>query len=281
MIVSVILHWIARLTAFAPAMLFAIIMSGCSGSGSDGNNKSGGSVQTVVHDDGFVEQMAYSTGIADSAQYLTLNIDWGLQSIGKYDIAWWGKTGYQNDLNDGSKKIQEFTQTLKEYKQRNQACRADENNPDGKCYTVLKHRNNGAGAEILGCPDNTALEFNSLRYGYYCGADHPVQDVTPFNHSKQPLDPVDYCCRLHDDATWADDEAGKACGMMLCLQSAEATSGLFSTIMGETGRARQCWFDMSSKICRGAGDLTPPGTVSPVNAPIKIPNPAPPFEPAP
>jgi hypothetical protein len=143
----------------------------------------------------------------------------------------------------------------------------------------LKHKNWGVGEEIAGCATHPSYkpEFDTLRYGYYCGAGHPSQDVTAFNYPKQPLDPVDYCCRLHDDGAWADDAVGMACGMKLCLKNAAATPGLSKTAMGETERARQCWYDMADTICPSGGTLAAPAPARYLDAPIRNPNPPPPF----
>jgi hypothetical protein len=115
-----------------------------------------------------------------------------------------------------------------------------------------------------------------LKYGWYCGKDRPLDRENPDGSlirgtamKAMELDPVDYCCRLHDKNLFDDREfplLGKpnslspinACGFVMCLASARAWPRDPATYFPQVERARQKMYNWSKALCPGIQPPNPP-----------------------
>jgi hypothetical protein len=96
------------------------------------------------------------------------------------------------------------------------------------------------------------------RYGYYCGGGYP--NFAPFtSKAPEPLDSVDYCCRLHDAGVWEravpNGEGGivdgdNQCGMAMCLSKASGSANVMAQ-MPDVEEARQYWYSGAALACAG------------------------------
>lgn len=134
---------------------------------------------------------------------------------------------------------------------------------DRKCYPKLELANeldpnppifDEAGRQIL------------HRYGYYCGGGFGA------DHNEEPLDGVDYCCKLHDEGAWGGQgEIGRnECGIAMCL-SVVTVFGT-SSLPADVEEARQHWYGGGSDggaalICRSES----PDSGLPWDAPEPVP----------
>lgn len=130
---------------------------------------------------------------------------------------------------------------------------------DRKCYPTLTFPPHGLQESVVGPAGFSALH----RYGYYCGG-----GITPFRPfaagAPEPLDGVDYCCRLHDAQAWGlfalPSSFPSECGIAMCLSKA---SGLPANVIAQlplVEAARQFWYDGAALVCGGnqSNDAQPP-----------------------
>lgn len=157
-----------------------------------------------------------------------------------------------------------YTITVAEYEERKRKCYEDYNvlHPalnnydapgfpqreytiqDRKCYPRLEwvYYN-----DPTAVPDPVATQVLQ-RYGYYCGGGYGggtgVSGYQPpiFNIIKpEPLDGLDYCCRLHDAQTWGGQgDYSNECGMAMCVS--QVTMFGLSALPADVEEARQYWF---------------------------------------
>jgi len=102
-----------------------------------------------------------------------------------------------------------------------------------------------------------------LNYGWYCGAGRPLVGFTDEN---PVLDPVDYCCVLHDRQIWAtvpefvrDDpstyipyaeaQARNACGVVMCMSQATGFPADITRRLPYVERARRQMYNKASIAC--------------------------------
>ena len=122
---------------------------------------------------------------------------------------------------------------------------------DRKCYPSLQEAN--ALEEVIEGPiAQQVLE----RYGYYCGGGFP-DGFGPFSvNAPEPLDSVDYCCRLHDAGTWAGHgRSSNECGMVMCLYHATVWPSGLEAQLEDSETSRQHWHDGAATACPNNGLL--------------------------
>lgn len=152
--------------------------------------------------------------------------------------------------------VRPYTTTITEYEARRRQCEQDYNelydadtweNPvtgwtyhfqDRKCYPTLQLANN-LQESTVGDP---AAQQVLQRYGYYCGGGFGAQTATFGSDAPEPLDGVDYCCRLHDDQVWRYEgkKESNECGIAMCLR--QATVKGIAALPPDVEEARQHWY---------------------------------------
>jgi hypothetical protein len=135
---------------------------------------------------------------------------------------------------------------------------------DRKCYPAPVDRPNGFVEPPGGVVDPVADQALH-RYGYYCGGGFPGDGMYTWDaKAPEPLDGVDYCCKLHDASTWGTSTSTfshpSECGILMCLSKA---SGLPASVMAQlpdVEAARQDWYDGAAAACFGihSYDAQPP-----------------------
>jgi len=104
---------------------------------------------------------------------------------------------------------------------------------------------------------SAVLKYNG-RYGYYCGKDFPAELGAFWNQMPEPLDGVDYCCRLHDDNAWSIAGYDDECGILMCLSKASGNPATVMASIPDVEEARKYWYDGATSACpRGQLDLPP------------------------
>lgn len=147
------------------------------------------------------------------------------------------------------------------YKDRYAECVSDfnkPNEPDGnrKCYPRVTLHDyqilNGDVFTYRCAEQNNLIEFNRMRYGYYCGKGHGDSADAP---KPRPMDAVDACCRMHDLQKWAaiGPESNEE-GIVMCLSMAKSSpTNLLSTPEAALiEESRQCWYDHARWIIAGS-----------------------------
>ena len=94
------------------------------------------------------------------------------------------------------------------------------------------------------------------------GKPFPLDGVEAGWLSNPKLDPVDFCCRLHDRNLF-DPERGaasplNACGFALCLHKARASAPDIFDLMPNVERARVNMYNRAGLLC-AVGTLAPVG----------------------
>lgn len=224
--------------------------------------------------DGFASTMA----AAVAAGQFTFNNPWTQGDLNYENID--ATIGYDNVRNaNAAGRVDSFTTLVSQYQARRSQCEADYQkryprsswtNPltswtyhftDHVCYPTLR---------TAGGMDNTtdgdpAAQQVLQRYGYYCGAGYP--DYGAFNAgSPEPLDGVDYCCRLHDAGAWnGRGDYSNECGILMCLAKVTAMPSTLWAELGDVEEARQHWYGQgafggASFLCPGnqSDDAGPP-----------------------
>ena len=172
-------------------------------------------------------------------------------------------------------RVRSYTTLVQQYRARLKQCAEDANTfyppqtlsiplegdyhfQDRKCYPTLTFPPTGLQESVVGPVGSNVLR----RYGYYCGG-----GTTPFssfqNGAPEPLDGVDYCCRLHDAQAWGTTtltSTPSECGIAMCLSKA---SGLPANVIAQlpfVEEARQFWYDGAALACGGnqSNDAQPP-----------------------
>ncbi|MFN2348410.1 MAG: PKD domain-containing protein [Thioalkalivibrio sp.] len=174
--------------------------------------------------------------------------------------------------------VRPYTTMITEYEARRRQCEQDYellyepgtyestlrdyNFQDRKCYPTLQVANNLQESRIGDPEAQQVLQ----RYGYYCGGGFGAQTATFGSNAPEPLDAVDYCCRLHDDQTW--NIAGKTfsneCGIAMCLR--QATVKGIAALPSDVEQARQHWY--GDGIFGGAAFLCPGDQSNDARAPV-------------
>lgn len=183
--------------------------------------------------------------VSDGA--FTFNNYWAQAQLNAQDIAA-SITYLGKDPASPDTWIRPYRTLASEYQVKLERCRQDnaKDADNGKCY-----------------PDNVpaAIAFNG-RYGYYCGAGHPDGGNTTFAEGMpEPLDGVDYCCRLHDRTSWGPPNIDfhpfateysdfNECGIVMCLDQV-MLSGNMTVLPSRVAAARTYWYQGAALICGG------------------------------
>lgn len=127
------------------------------------------------------------------------------------------------------------------------------------------HRTNRVQCEQDGDPVCLPQWRFPLNYGYYCGKGRPVNGFL----GNPMLDPVDYCCRLHDRNMF-NPVAGaanpqNACGFIMCLNQATGFPADITERVPDVERARRQMYNKGKLLCGPSvrPELPPPQIVPP------------------
>lgn len=213
------------LAGLVPVLLLLLaLLPGCD---SNNNHDSGQPVTTTTASQTSEDDGSLLTVVdALQEQRLTFNNHWTTQDLDDLNIS--HSLTYQGApfttwKNDYDKKLAECT-----------AYSGQQINGDTVCLPSKD--------AIFDCSAGSILE-----YGYYCGAGRPADGFW----DKEPLDGVDYCCRMHDRNVWGPSPTSpmNACGAVMCLYY--ATEYPAGAVQGfpEVENARQCIYDWAKKLC--------------------------------
>ena len=230
--------------------------------------------------DGFLPNVA--AALADG-QFSTNN-RWTVADLNANDVD--TPVTYERTVNSNDAGIIDAYTTLRsQYDARRRQCEQDFNElyppgeftqptpektfhfQDRKCYPTQQKAN--AIQERILITDEIADQALG-RYGYYCGGGYPDFNVFG-NTAPEPLDGVDYCCRLHDAAVWGegfeDSDRANECGIVMCLTMvSEMPLGLLATALPDVEEARQYWY--GNGIAQGASTLCPGNQFQDAPAPV-------------
>jgi hypothetical protein len=155
-------------------------------------------------------------------------------------LAWEGTTDFP--LRPGA--FRPYLTTYEQYRVKREQCRRDNG---------VNHRASG---EPYCYPNlvEAVAPVNS-RYGYYCGGGFPPHPAFA-QKMPDPLDGVDYCCRLHDKGLWQKKsglQGADECGIVMCLSKVNASPAgiLDSSKFAEVKKARDYWYGWASTACPG------------------------------
>lgn len=252
---------------------FAVVLmltAGCS-SGGSGSTPTATPAPQAVASDGYLSTL---TAALSQGQF-TLNNPWTQADLDDENIR--ESIGYQQTI-DGhpAGQVRPYTTLVQQYRARRKQCERDSSSlltpgsyntvytfQDRKCYPTQTQWPNDFAAPVDPITGKFVVDPASAvvlaRYGYYCGAGYP--NFTPFaDKAPEPLDSVDYCCRLHDAAVWGTTTAAHACGMVMCLSKASGWPANVMTQMPDVETARQYWYDAAATLCGGnqSNDAPPP-----------------------
>lgn len=270
--------------------VLAAVAGGCSGGGG-GDSASPPGPQAAADDDFLLTMTA-----ALSEGQLTLNNRWTQADLDFENIS--AAISYEG-LNQPAGRVRPYTILVQEYRARRKQCEEDFNEfypvtvytvpivngstytiQDRKCYPTLRDRPYYFDGPSPGVVADKVLH----RYGYYSGGGfppvHPPEPPnTPLSQSRfrdgtpEPLDPVDYCSRLHDEKVWAgeaDLEYGNECGILMCLYKASGMPANVMALLPDVETARQFWYDGAANnvlfigACKGnQSDSAPPPILGP------------------
>ena len=237
-------HSVSRMAHGFLATCFAVIIMIATGCDSSSHRSSTTEVPQTDVGSGFLTNI---TAALSKGRY-TLNNPWTQADLDFENIS--ATITYQ-DIDGVGQWVRPFTTMEVEYEVRRRQCEEDYNKlyapgtsigrtfTDRRCYPTLEEANN-----LDGIPDPTLQ-----RYGYYCGGGYP-----PFgaftNKAPEPLDAVDYCCRLHDDTTWTGRGiSSNECGIVMCLR--QATVKGLAALPPNAEESRQHWYDGAASLCPG------------------------------
>jgi hypothetical protein len=221
-----------------PGLLSALLLlPGCDSNNDHDSTQTASTVsQTTSSDDGSLQTVVSAL----QEQRLTFNNGWTTQELDDLNIS--HSLTYQGApfttwKNDYDKKLAECT-----------VYSGQQINGDTVCLPSKD--------AIFDCSAGSILE-----YGYYCGAGRPADGFW----GKEPLDGVDYCCRMHDMNVWGPSPTSpmNACGAVMCLYYATEYPAGSVQAFPEVENARQCIFDWAKKLCGGIQplDTPPPATM--------------------
>jgi len=110
-----------------------------------------------------------------------------------------------------------------------------------------------------------------LEYGWYCGGGRPISEDDGGRGMSAPmLDPVDACCRIHDQNKFDNRTipgVGRkpdsispvnACGFAMCLAGARGYPEGIGAFFPQIERARQKMYDWAKALCPGVQPLDLP-----------------------
>jgi hypothetical protein len=219
--------------------------AGCSGGGGDNSAPPPG---PQAADDGFL----FTVTAALSEGQLTLNNPWTAADLAFENITI-GIT-YEG-VGQPAGRVRPYTTLVQQYRVRRKQCEEDalvlNSNGEPSCYPILVRNANPVAS----------------RYGYYCGRNHPPHSAFSQSGAPEPLDGVDYCCRLHDARVW--DTSGltldSECGMVMCLSKASGLPANVIALLPDVEEARQYWYGNgiaggAALVCPGnqSNDARPP-----------------------
>ena len=240
-----------------------------------GDNSTPPPSSQAAGDDGFSSTM---TAAISQGQF-TLNNRWTQADLDYENI---GTSISYEGANQPAGRMRPYTTLVQQYQARRKQCEADSRSllapgslvisfadyyfQDQKCYPTLTYRPHGFVEPPSGAVGPTANQVLH-RYGYYCGGGYPNFD--PFAPgAPEPLDGVDYCCRLHDAQAWGESTIGSRkteCGIAMCLSKASGFPADVLTQMPDVEAARQFWYGGSvdggaAFVCGGnqSNDAQPP-----------------------
>jgi len=237
-----------------------VVMAGCpSREDSTPSNSSAPSSSQASADDDFLPTVT----AALSEGQLTLNNRWTQADLDSANIT--APISYEGDRPFPPGRVRSYTTLVQQYRARLKQCIEDANNlyppqtvtvyhfQDRKCYPTLTYPPHGL-QEPTAVLDADPVAGPVLhRYGYYCGAGFPPTPLAAFQYgAPEPLDGVDYCCRLHDNQTWGQFTPlshPSECGIAMCLSKA---SGLPADVIARlqfVEAARQFWYKGAAGVC--------------------------------
>lgn len=139
--------------------------------------------------------------------------------------------------------------------------------------TVGEYQSQFAACEAAGTYRGAAKCLTSWRlplaYGWYCGGGRPVLDEAAGDDfwTTPILDPVDFCCKLHDLNLWDPVNAAtsplNACGFAMCLHQAATSASDIFRCMPNVARARIRMYNQAAILCTSEGG----DTLAPVGDP--------------
>ncbi len=139
--------------------------------------------------------------------------------------------------------------------------------------TVGQYQSQFAACEAAGTYRGAAKCLTSWRlplaYGWFCGGGRPVldEDAGDSFWTAPILDPVDFCCKLHDLNLWDQDKNAtsplNACGFAMCLHQAATSSADIFRCMPNVARARVSMYNQAAILCTSEGG----DTLAPVGDP--------------
>lgn len=202
---------------------------------------------------------------------LTLNNVWTQADLDDENIDL--SIRYQGQ-NQPEGRVRSYTTLVQQYRVRRKQCEADAQEfyprqtldlsvlgtyhfRDRKCYPQQTDEPHGLEENFVRPGAKRVL----ARYGYYCGA-----GISPFSAfgagAPEPLDGVDYCCRLHDAQAWnqTDDvfDRSNECGIAMCLAKATGLPANVLDRMPDVKVARDYWYGGAATACGGNQTNDPP-----------------------
>jgi hypothetical protein len=139
--------------------------------------------------------------------------------------------------------------------------------------TVGEYQSQFAACEAAGTYRGAAKCLTSWRlplaYGWFCGGGRPVldEDAGDSFWTTPILDPVDFCCKLHDLNLWDQERAStsplNACGFAMCLHQAATSAPDIFRCMPNVARARISMYNQAAILCTSEGG----DTLAPVGDP--------------
>jgi hypothetical protein len=162
--------------------------------------------------------------------YLTLNNPWTLQDLQDLNIPdrFWFNTPHTEDPRSDA--VPARSTTVLDYQRttRPSCDRAGDEGDKKVCLPQWKF---------------------PLDYGWYCGAGRPVRGFL----DNPMLDPVDYCCRLHDrnlfDPSLQSISPHNACGFVMCLSEATGFPADITERLPDVERARRQMYNKAAILC--------------------------------
>jgi hypothetical protein len=253
-----------RRDSIAAIVLLAASVGGCTDSDSDS------SADTATTTARRVASMWPLPAVHFTVNRQWSQADWDALHIAGTAAPWEGRP-FDDDPVYEPGQIVAFTTRLRDYRQQRTKC--EEEFHDGPrnslgeatCYPDPTEIDPDTG-EVVGtirdrdCKRLT-LSLARIRYGRYCGRNFPDHGVWLDNRRTRsdpsldvdPVDGIDYCCRLHDALVWDPTaKAGAAsqdnsCGWVMCAMQASAyPANALDTYFTAARDARQCIYDRAN-----------------------------------
>jgi len=201
--------------------------------------------------DGFTTTLAAAT----SKGRFTFNNPWTAQDLADENMS--PDLNYQSIVNIHPPGLyRAYTTLMETYLARRRQCEQDYNTfyapvtwtpplgdrtytfRDRKCYPKLELANELDKSPALFPTDNQTLQ----RYGYYCGGGYP--ELPPLSaDAPEPIDGVDYCCRLHDANAWSRyGDSGNECGIAMCLRQGSMYPAGLDSQLADVLESRSHWY---------------------------------------